>query len=70
MATEADDEISEETRLTKGDRTPKEVEEFENSDVLTLTGDTIESKVKAYAAEATIMDLNQQLKIMMIDLPI
>ena len=53
MAAEGDDEISEETRLTKGDRVPKPANDTDDSDLSTLTGETRESKAKAYAAEAT-----------------
>jgi len=40
MATEGEDEISEETRLTKGDKTPNAAQQFDNSAILTLMGKT------------------------------
>ena len=53
MAAEGDDDFSLESRLTKGDQTPAAAVDKEDTDVSTLTGETRESKAKAYAAEAT-----------------
>jgi len=71
MGIEGDDDISIETRLTKGDKLPTAVEETD--DLSELTGETRESKAKAYAAEATrevaaqyigtITDLKEELKL-------
>ena len=51
MAAEGDDVGSLDTRLTKGDVAPQKAKE--NDACSTLTGDTRESKAKAYAAEET-----------------
>ena len=71
MGIEGDDDISIETRLTKGDKLPTAVDETD--DLSALTGETRESKAKAYAAEATkevaaqyigtITDLKEELKL-------
>ena len=53
IAAEGGDETSKETRLTKGDITPKTVEQVVNLDLSTLTGETRESKVQSYAIETT-----------------
>ena len=46
-----EDDISEETRLTKGDKTPPPAQ-GSNEDVSTMTGDTRESKAQRYADSA------------------
>ena len=60
MALEEEEDISEETRLTKGANTPRETEEtIEVSDdegkynLSILIGDTRDSKYAAYAEKAT-----------------
>ena len=53
MAAEEDDDVSLESRLTKGDQTPPAAVNKDDTDLSTLTGETRESKAKAYAAEAT-----------------
>ena len=53
MAAEGDDDLSVESRLTKGDQIPTVADDEDNSDLSTLSGETRESKAKAYAAEAT-----------------
>ena len=53
MGTEDDDEITVETRLTKGDKVPKTATTANAGDLSALTGETRESKAKAYVAEAT-----------------
>ena len=71
MVAEGDDEISVETRLTKGDKIPTAAEDADKSNLLTLTGETRES-AKAHTAEVTkevvaqyigtITELNSQIK--------
>lgn len=51
MVVEWDDNISVESRLTKGDSTPAAADDATNSDVSTITRETRESKAKAYAAK-------------------
>lgn len=51
MVVEWDDNISVESRLTKGDSTPAVADDATNSDVSTITRETRESKAKAYAAK-------------------
>ena len=51
MCTENDDVESIDTRLTKDDEAPPEATSTTNDDISNLTGETRESKAKAYAAE-------------------
>ena len=53
MATEEDDDISIKKRLTKGDKVPTAAAGSDTEELFALTGETRESKAKAYAAEAT-----------------
>ena len=53
MATEEDDDIYIETRLTKEDKLPTAVAGADTEELSSLTGETRESKAKAYAAEET-----------------
>lgn len=50
MAMDGNKDASVESKLTKGDAAPPPVAK-PNEDILTLTGETRESKAKAYAAE-------------------
>ena len=53
MGTEDDDEVTAETRLTKGDKAPKAATNANTDGLSALNDETKDSKEKEYAAKAT-----------------